>query len=70
MYYIVLQILCLTGLLLCISAHVFLNRLYKVDYSSEDDAPTPEDEMVFKISYAICCFRCVFQSLQIQISLI
>lgn len=51
-----ITILCLTGLLLCISAHLFLNRLYRVDYASEDDAPSPEDEMVFKISYAICCF--------------
>lgn len=51
-----ITILCLTGLMLCISAHLVLSRLYKVDYASEEDAPSAEDEMVFKISYAICCF--------------
>jgi len=51
-----ITILCLTGMMLCLSAHIFLNRLYRVDYASEDDAPSAEDETVFKISYAICCF--------------
>ena len=51
------QILCLTGLALSISAHIFLNRLYNVNYGNEgDDAPSAEDETVYKISYAICCF--------------
>ena len=55
--YHLLQILCLTGLALSISAHVFLNRLYNVNYGNEgDDAPSAEDETVYKISYAICCF--------------
>lgn len=52
-----ITILCLTGLALSISAHIFLNRLYNVNYGNEgDDAPSAEDETVYKISYAICCF--------------